>query len=173
LRRLLRILSCLFFAVLLTFSAGCSKQAKPVKKAAVKKPAPVSRAAVKPVEKKPEKPTVYDYEVRGRRDPFTSLIAIAKAKQKRKKSPNPMENFDVSEIKLTAIVWDSNGYYALITLPDNKSYTLRKGMTLGLYGGKVEQITKDSVMVREQVRNYRGQLETKDTTLRLRKEGEE
>jgi Tfp pilus assembly protein PilP len=57
-------------------------------------------------------------------------------------------------------------------LPDNKSYTIRKGMTLGLYGGKVEDITKDKVLIREQVKDYRGQLKTKDTILKLRKEGE-
>lgn len=79
----------------------------------------------------------------------------------------------MSEIKLSAIVWDSNQYYALIMLPDKKSYTIRKGMTLGLYGGKVEKITADSVFIREAIRDYKGQLKNKDTILRLRKEGEE
>ena len=88
-----------------------------------------------------------------------------------KKNANPVENYDVSEIKLSAILWDKKHYYALIPLPDNKSYTIRKGMTLGLYGGKVQDITSDSVLIREQIKDYRGQLKTKDTLLKLRNEG--
>lgn len=173
-RPLFRGLSCLLLIVVIPFFAGCGKKSPTVKKTAVRKSAPAPQAAAAaPAPEKQEKPEVYEYKANGRRDPFSSLIAIAKEKQQRKKSPNPMENFDVSEIKVTAIVWDKDGSYALITLPDNKSYTLRKGMTLGLYGGTVEKITKDSVLVREKIRDYRGRLETKDTTLKLRKEGEE
>jgi Tfp pilus assembly protein PilP len=173
-RRSIMILSSCVLILSLAGLGGCGKSSIPGKRqvANVARPA-VKVANVSQGEKKQEeKPQVYDYEARGRRDPFTSLIAIAKEKQKRKKKPNPLENFDVSEIKVTAIVWDANGYFALITLPDNKSYTIRQGMTLGLYGGKVVKITKDSVLVREQIRDYRGQLKTKDTTLKLREEGE-
>ena len=46
-------------------------------------------------------------------------------------------------------------------------------MTLGLYGGKVEAITNNTVLIREQIKDYRGQFKTKDTILKLRKEGEE
>jgi Tfp pilus assembly protein PilP len=168
-------LSCLLLLLSLTFAGGCGKPSLPGKKAVAKKPQPAPKAvAVAQGAKKEERrPEVYDYNAGGRRDPFTSLIAIAKEKQIRKKSPNPMENFAVNEIRLSAIVWAKNHYYALITLPDNKSYTITEGMTLGLFGGKVEKITKDSVMVREHIRDYRGQLKTQDTILRLRKEGEE
>jgi len=44
---------------------------------------------------------------------------------------------------------------------------------LGLYGGRVHEITKDSVIITEQIKDYKGQLKTKDTILKLRKEEEE
>jgi Tfp pilus assembly protein PilP len=168
-------LSCLLLFLSLAVSGGCGKSSLPGGKAVAKKPQPAPKVVAAPQEEKKQeqRPEVYAYDARGRRDPFTSLIAIAKEKQLRKKSPNPMENFAVNDIRLSAIAWDKNHYYALITLPDNKSYTITEGMTLGLFGGKVEKITKDSVMVREQIRDYRGQLKTQDTILRLRKEGEE
>jgi len=46
-------------------------------------------------------------------------------------------------------------------------------MTLGLYGGKVRDITRNSVIITEQIKDYKGQLKTKDTILKLRKEEEE
>jgi len=158
--------------IALVVFAGCKGKA-PATKPAVEKPKPAASApppALKE-EAKAEK-EVYVYEQKGRRDPFVSLVQISKEKPKRVAGKRPIENFDVDDIKLVAIIWDTKQYYALITLPDHKSYTIRKGMTLGLYGGKVEDITKDKVLIREQVKDYRGQLKTKDTILKLRKEGE-
>jgi Tfp pilus assembly protein PilP len=161
------------------FLSGCSKEQTPqppvAQKQTVKKQVPPP-PAVKPAEQPQEAPKaakeVYDYDQKGRRDPFVSLVRVAKEKPKHLRGSKPIENFDVDEIKLIAILWDNKQYYALITLPDGKSYTIRKGTTLGLYGGKVEEITKDSVLIREQVKDYRGQMRTKDTILKLRKEGE-
>jgi len=114
----------------------------------------------------------YTYDAKDRRDPFSPLVAEVKERPQRKKGASPMEDFDVDEIKLIAIAWDSRQYYAMITLPDRKSYTIRKGMPLGLYGGRVQEITKDAVIIREQVKDYKGQIKTKDTILKLRKEGD-
>ncbi|MDA8431709.1 MAG: pilus assembly protein PilP [Nitrospiraceae bacterium] len=162
----------IFIAACTLFLAGCKKEQEAPKPAAQK---PVT-AVAKPAEQAAEAPQavkeVYEYGQKGRRDPFVSLVQVAKEKPKRLRGTKPIENFDVDEIKLIAILWDNKQYYALITLPDGKSYTIRKGTTLGLYGGKVEYITKDSMLIREQVKDYRGQLRTKDTILQLRKEGE-
>jgi len=116
---------------------------------------------------------VYIYDAKGRRDPFGSLVETLKKKPQRKKGATTIENFDIDEIKLVAIAWDKNQYFALITLPDNKSYTIRKGATLGINGGKVIEITKNSILVREQLTDYKGQPKVKDTIMKLRKEGDE
>ena len=97
-------------------------------------------------------------------------MPVAQPKTERKTGGSPVEHYDVEELRVIAIVWDSHQYYAVVTLPDNKSYTVRKGMTLGLNNGKIISITKDAVMIKEQIKDYRGQLKTKDTILRLRKE---
>ena len=153
---------------------GCKGEvASKGKAAAVNTPAktPASTAAQSEAPKVEKE--VYVYDPKGRRDPFMSLVSVAQAKDEKKFSSNPVENYDVDEIKLIAIAWDSRHYYAVVTLPDHKSYTIRKGMTLGLNNGKVTDITKDSVFIREQIKNYKGQVKPKDTILRLRKEEEE
>lgn len=161
-----------FLGVTFIVCAGCKGKPSPPQ-TAVGKPKPAASAPSPAIKEEPKaEKEVYVYEQKGRRDPFMSLVQISKEKPKRVAGKRPVENFDVDEIKLVAILWDTKQYYALITLPDNKSYTIRKGMTLGLYGGKVEDITKDKVLIREHVKDYRGQPKTKDTILKLRKEGE-
>lgn len=155
---------------------GCKEKTAPIKKPAAQKAQPAGTAPSAPApsgEGEKIEQQVFSYDPQGRRDPFSSLVEVEKEKPHRKKGASPIENFDVEEIRLIAIAWDSKQYYAMITLPDNKSYTIAKGMTLGLFGGKVHEITKDSVIIREQVQDYKGQIKTKDTTLKLRKEEEE
>ncbi len=168
---LIKRLIIVFIGVIVIF-AGCKNKVSPAKPAAPQPKAVVSLPPPLTKEELKAEKEVYAYDQKGRRDPFMSLVQITKEKPKRVAGKKPIENFDVDEIKLVAILWDSRQYYALITLPDNKSYTIRKGMTVGLYGGKVEDITKDTVLIREHLKDYRGQPKTKDTILKLRKEGE-
>ncbi len=115
----------------------------------------------------------YNYEAKGRRDPFLSLVAMTKQKPIKKKGASPYESYDIEEIKLLAIAWDENKYYALIMLPNGKAYTITEGMTLGLEGGKVTKIDKDSVVVREYIKDYKGDLKPRDSILKLHKGEEE
>jgi Tfp pilus assembly protein PilP len=122
--------------------------------------------------KTPEPKTVVgvEYTAGTKRDPFMPLIIKAEAKPK---SLIPIESYEVSEFKLIAILWDKTKYYAVVTLPDGKSYTITEGIKLGLHGGKVYKITKDSVIIREQMRDYKGAISPKDTILKLRREEEQ
>ncbi|MGO9611870.1 MAG: pilus assembly protein PilP [Dissulfurispiraceae bacterium] len=118
----------------------------------------------------------YTYTAYKKRDPFVALIIPQVAKEKereesvKRKGTTPLEIYDPSQFKLIAVLWDSNGFYAVITLPDGKSYTLREGVRLGQYGGEVYKITKDSIIIRETMRDKKGTPHTKDTTLRLHME---
>lgn len=160
--------------LILFIGPGCKDEGATDKKPVAKVPAAASSAASATVQKEEPKveKEVYVYDPKGRRDPFMSLVQASKPKAQRKKGASPIEIFDVDEIKLIAIAWDNNQYYALITMPDSKSYTIRKGMTLGLNNGKVIDITKDSVFIQEQIKDYKGQTKSKDTILKLRKEEE-
>lgn len=174
-RRTTNITTYILIFLLMSGFSACGDKGKSQQKPVAQKAETTAKAApqgIIPEELKVEK-EVYTYEPKDRRDPFLPLVMEVKEKPQRKKGATPIETFDVEEIKLIAIAWDNKQYYAMITLPDNKSYTIRKGMSLGIYGGRIEDITKDSVIIKEQVKDYKGQLTTKDTILKLRKEGEE
>lgn len=157
-----------------TAKPGAPKTAPAAAKPGESKP-PVTPAPAKskPAEAAPAPAPVnpipfYEYGGGRRRDPFTPLIV--KTETEKKRGATPIEGFEVSELRLIAILWNKAGYYAMVTLPDGKSYTVREGTKLGLHGGKVYKITRDSVIIREQITDYKGKTKPKDTILKLRGE---
>jgi Tfp pilus assembly protein PilP len=158
---------------LICLSGGCKKEQAPGKKPTTEKvqPAPTSEDKKVSQEVKVESET-YQYDAKGKRDPFLSLVAKERQKPVKKKGASPFESVEIDEMELLAIAWDKNKSYALIILPDKKSYTITEGMTLGLQGGKVQKITKDAVHIREFVKDYRGDIKPRDVILKLHK-GEE
>lgn len=88
----------------------------------------------------------YSYDVSELRDPFAPLIV---RKQPGKKLTTPLEGYDVEELKLTGIAVDKKGKYALLQTPDGRFYIVRENDRVGLYGGKITKILKDSVEISE------------------------
>jgi type IV pilus assembly protein PilP len=167
----------LLFMILLVFSfASCGKEQAPAKKPMAEKvkPAGIKEENKEAGEVKQVELAEYRYEAKGRRDPFLSLLEMTKKKPLKKKGASPFESYDIEEIKLLAIAWNNNNkYYALVMLPDKKTYTITVGMPLGLQGGKVEKITKDTVVIRELVKDYKGEIKPRDSILKLHKGEEE
>lgn len=108
------------------------------------------------------------------RDPFLSIVKAAKQarESKRQDAGAPLESYDLRQIEkgLVAIIWDKAKSYALVGLPDGKFYTLREGMKLGIHGGTVYRISKDRIIVREMLQDFRGELKPQDTIIMLHKE---
>ncbi|MEW6585615.1 MAG: pilus assembly protein PilP [Nitrospirota bacterium] len=170
-KRIILIVAGFMVIIALT---GCGKEQPPPKKPAAEKvvqqqPKPEVPAAQ---QKPPVQHEEIAYDAKGRRDPFVPLVQISKEKPKRRPGASPMESYGIDEIHLLAIAWDKNKYYALIRLPDKKTYTITEGMALGLQGGRVEKITKDSILIREFMKDYKGEIKPRDTILKLHK-GEE
>jgi Tfp pilus assembly protein PilP len=141
---------------------GCSddsatpvkKAVKPVVKGAVVAP------AVPPVEAAPEKESEqegYVYDRRGRRDPFSSLIIPSAKSSKDDSKMGTLEGYDLSEFVLLAIAIKGEQIYALLATPDNRSFTVNRGDTVGLNNGKVMEITRDMVALVEHTVNYKGE----------------
>ncbi len=170
-----RAVSAFIIILLLCLSGGCKKEQEAPKKPAAAK----AQSAQKSEEKKASEKVVtieyetYQYDAKGRRDPFVSLVAKEKQKSVKKTgSVSPFESYDIEEMQVLAIAWDKNKSYALVMMPDKKSYTITEGITVGTQGGKVQKITRDEVHIREYVKDYRGDTKPRDVILKLHK-GEE
>jgi Tfp pilus assembly protein PilP len=162
------LLLVIFFFIPFT---GCQKEPATSKKPMAEKVKSLEAkpAATKSDETKKIEQEEYKYDSKGRRDPFLSLVVTKKEKPAKKRGASPVESFEIDEIQLLAIAWNHNKYYALVMLPDKKTYTISEGMTLGLQDGKVYKINKDTVLIREYVKDYKGEIKPRDSILKLHK----
>ena len=167
---------CFVLISVLFLSYGCSDQpSSPPVQVAQTQPAaaPASQPAVPQpeaeVQEVPEQ-TGYVYERRDRRDPFVPLIVPKKKVEKVKGvKAGTLESYDISEFKLAAIAKKGKNYFALITTPDNRSFTVHKGMAIGMNKGKVKDITRDKIVLVEYSRDFRGELKSREIILEFRK----
>jgi type IV pilus assembly protein PilP len=158
---------------LIFLSGGCKKEQAPGKKPAPEKVQQAKTAEEQKVSQEAKADfEAYQYDAKGKRDPFLSLVAKAAQKPVKKKGASPFESYEIDEVELLAVASDKQKSYALILLPDKKTYTITEGMTLGMQGGKVQKITRDSVHIKEFVKDYRGDIKPRDVILKLHK-GEE
>ncbi len=166
----------LILLISLIIGPGCKKE----RKEAVKKVMVTRKIEKKPevkLEKKIEEKEEYHYNPQGKRDPFKPFIVIEprKPRVKRVKVPlTPLQKYDLSELKLTAIIIGMGEPRAMVEDNFGKGYILKVGDYIGKNGGRVIKIEKDRVVIRESYINYLGEEETKDITLFLHRpeEGE-
>lgn len=114
----------------------------------------------------------YNYVRAGRRDPFAPIMERDSKKAKSGDRP-PLERYNISEIKLSGIVWGGFGYSAMVEGPDGKGYFVRTGAFLGPNRGVVKKITQNTIIIEEKFKTYSGETERKEIILELRKKQED
>lgn len=109
----------------------------------------------------------YRYVSAGRRDPFRSILF--EMKRAEEAAPRaPLEQFDLSQISVLAVIWDAVKPRALITDPGGRSFVIQKGSRVGKNSGQVVEIGDDGILVRETYTNYAGERTVKDIAMRIR-----
>jgi Tfp pilus assembly protein PilP len=130
-------------AVLLVVSAPSLAQAPPATPAA-----PAETPAPAKVTEQDFAPSVYTYEVGGRRDPFRSLL-VRNPSEKDRVRPPGLAGVMVDELELQGTIKIRQGWVAMMRGPDNKSHLIRKGTTL--FDGEVIEVSATEVMFRQNV----------------------
>ncbi len=90
----------------------------------------------------------YAYEVRGRRDPFRSLLLRTQDDKDRQRPPG-VAGMLVEELELQGTIRTRQGWIAMMRGGDNRSYLLRKGTTV--FDGEVMEIGPTEVVFRQNV----------------------
>ena len=114
------------------------------------------------------------YESAKKSDPFEPSTkndseAVDKTIRSKRIPVTPLERIALSQLKLVGIILSENGNRALLEDPAGKGHVIREGTYIGLDSGKVMEITKDKVVIEEQVEDIVGKLTTRKIELKLSK----
>ena len=174
----------IFLSVLVLFLVvGCGGGTVPLpppvaKKAPLaetKKIGPVKvaeKAKEKELEKRDED---FAYNPTGKTDPFKPFFQLARDRGSKGPLP-PLQEYDLSQLKLVAVITIPEGDIALVEDSQGKGYFVRKGTVIGKNDGNVKQILKDMVIVEEIYEDVMGQRKANEVSLFLHqseKEGQE
>lgn len=112
----------------------------------------------------------YAYDETGKRDPFRSFLMdraerLAAAAEVR----GPLEQFDLGQLSLEAVVWQTGNARALIKDPSGETYIVAEGTRIGKNEGRVIAIEDNLVRVKETYIDYLGRETTKDIEMRMRR----
>lgn len=126
----------------------------------------VKKTEKKDLEKKEEKEYVYDPV--GKADPFKPFIQLTPVRESARNIPlTPLQKYEISQLKLVAIISTPEGNIALVEDSSGKGYFLKKGTGIGKNDGKVTKILKDKVIIEEMYQDIFGQTKINEVSLVL------
>ncbi|MBW2293139.1 MAG: pilus assembly protein PilP [Deltaproteobacteria bacterium] len=144
---------------------GVQRKTQQVAKADKPKPKPKQKGsgvvdtALGPVE------IDFVYESRDRRDPFRSAFW---AHTIRDAPRGPLEQYELGQLAVTAIVWETGRPRALVADPSGSAYVVKEGSKIGKNEGLVIHIGDNLVLVKETYIDFGGEQSTKDVEMRIR-----
>ena len=109
----------------------------------------------------------FTYVSSGKRDPFRSIILEQQA-NRNLHDRGPLEQFELAQLALHAVVWDTPRARALVTDPSGRGYIVAEGTPIGKNDGRVTKITDNLMVVRETYIDYLGERTEKDIEMRVR-----
>lgn len=92
---------------------------------------------------------IFIYEDRDRRDPFMPILQSRQSMDRRGGGPSGLLQYDISQLTLTAIAWNTREPKALIRDPKSNIYMVKKNDPIGRNNGYVEDIREGEVIIVE------------------------
>jgi Tfp pilus assembly protein PilP len=109
------------------------------------------------------------YDETGKRDPFRNFLLDKSSDLMARAVRGPLEQFDLAQLSLEAVVWQTGNARALIADPSGETYIVAEGARIGKNEGFVVDIEDSLVRVKETYVDYLGRETTKDIELRMRR----
>ncbi len=107
----------------------------------------------------------YRYDPIGKPDPFEPFDF---SKVGALIPTSPLQQFDLSQLKLVGIIWGIADARALVEDPTGKGYIIQRGTKVGKNDGTVIRILSDEVVVLEKYQDFfTGKIKTNEVSMRL------
>lgn len=111
----------------------------------------------------------YTYDPTGKTDPFKPFLAEQEAveEQKKRKPRTYLETLDLSQLELIAVIVGPKGNWAMVRDSKGVGHVIQKGTPIGLNSGAVHTVSDREVVIREEYKDFRGNVQYKDIAKRL------
>ncbi len=117
------------------------------------------------------------YDPAGKIDPFKPLFratpkilpSSATYADNDRKRTTALEKIDLSQLALTGIILAASGNKALVQEASGRGHVVTKGTYIGTHGGRVAEVLKDKVIVKEKMKDVMGKLYLQKTEMKLNK----
>jgi len=115
------------------------------------------------------------YNPKGKVDPFEPLFreeTAAKSallRPKKRASETPLENIDIGQLRLVAIINARGGNYAMVEESSGKGYVIKPGTYIGRNSGRVLSVEPDKVLIEEEYEDIHGKTVTQNKEMTLPK----
>ena len=116
------------------------------------------------------------YDSKGKIDPFEPLIQEKPPQEDKpvvdnrpKRILTPLEKIELSQIRLVAVIIMKDRSIAMVEEASGKGYEVEIGTYIGKNQGKVFEIRKSSIVVKELVKDYKGRLKERVREIKLHK----
>ncbi|MGQ9509569.1 MAG: pilus assembly protein PilP [Thermodesulfobacteriota bacterium] len=155
-------------------SCGGGSPPPPVTKKATVPSVPAKKAEIQKVaeSKEPEKKEEleFSYNPVGKPDPFKPFLQLTPVRELPRTAPlTPLQKYDISQLKLVAIISTPEANVALVEDATGKGYFVKKGTLIGKNEGKVTRILKDRLIIEESYLDVFGKIKTNEVIMFLHK----
>jgi type IV pilus assembly protein PilP len=110
----------------------------------------------------------YVYDPLGKRDPFRSFV-LDRLKELEASAKGPLEQFDLNQLNVLGVVWETNQRRALVADPSGQAYVVREGDPIGTNDGRVIRIDDNLMLVRETYVDHMGEQTMKEVEMHVRR----
>ena len=121
-------------------------------------------AAAKPMAALPDDDRPFDPT--GRRDPFRPPRASAVTRTG--EPPTPLQRYEIGQLKLVAIIYDTTQPRAVVEDDQGLGYIVRVGTAIGANGGRVRDIERGRVLIEEDSVDFYGESHLSNVVMELR-----
>jgi type IV pilus assembly protein PilP len=112
----------------------------------------------------PERPR---YSPAGKRNPFRPAGLPARDRRPSRENLSPLERYELSQLKLVGIIWDAKEPKAMVEDGAGLGYVVKVGTAIGNNDGKIRNINKNEIVIKETVIDFYGERKDREVTMRL------
>ena len=125
-------------------------------------------------EEQHKKKEEYTYNPKGKVDPFKPSITldILKGKLKLKGPVLPLQTYELSQLKVVAIMLGFEHSRALLEDASGKGYIVKEGTYVGKNNGRIVKILPNKLIVAEEFLDHYGRVKTKKVAINLHQKAE-